>query len=56
MRSRTNNEVSKLGQQLSTYIRLRGLNKFWFRKWIGMLFVRFGLWIVGVNVEIEGEQ
>ena len=49
-------DASGLMSALTLRVRISGLYKFWLRRKIAMLFMRFGVWILGCGLEVEEDQ
>ena len=48
-----NLNAQDLAKKLTVKVRVHGMRRFNTRIWLGMKFVRFGVWITGLGFEVE---
>jgi hypothetical protein len=46
-------DISKAMQDVEVTVELTGMNKYRFRLWLAMRFIRLGIWIMGANFKGE---
>ena len=48
--------VNNLLPQMTMEVRLIGMRRLTARLWLGMRFIKFGVWLTGMNCQVSGPE